>query len=159
MSDTLLDQFFDAAIYGDTAKVIAMLDRQPDLISARDKYEFTVLHVLMTEEQPAMAMLLLDRGADLHARNDDELTPLHLAQYAEMAKVLLGRGADVNARERRGRTPLHIAAQESEDAVDLDVLAVLLESGADRSLRDTSGKTPLDYALSREDAEKIAMLK
>jgi ankyrin repeat protein len=56
-----------------------------------------------------MAKLLLDRGADVHAKSLKGATPLHYAiaakDYATM-KVLLERGADVNVKNRYGYGPL-----------------------------------------------------
>ncbi len=53
--------------------------------------------------------LLLDHGADPHARNESNELPLGYAcSYGqwEAAKLLVERGADVNGIEREGRTHL-----------------------------------------------------
>ncbi|XP_069672142.1 ankyrin-1-like isoform X2 [Periplaneta americana] len=60
------------------------------------------------------ARLLLQKGADVNAKDRDGLTPLHCTAfkgYFEMASLLLERGADPNLRDDNGRTALHIAAQ------------------------------------------------
>ena len=53
--------------------------------------------------------LLLDHGADPHARNESNELPLGYAcshGHWEAAKLLVERGADVNGIEREGRTHL-----------------------------------------------------
>jgi len=56
---------------------------------------------------------LLDCGADVHARDDGGLIPLHNAcsfGHAEVVHLLLSHGADANARDNWNYTPLHEAA-------------------------------------------------
>ena len=56
---------------------------------------------------------LLDAGADVHARDDGGLIPLHNAcsfGHVEVTLSLLRHNADVNARDNWNFTPLHEAA-------------------------------------------------
>ena len=56
---------------------------------------------------------LLDHGANVHARDDGGLIPLHNAcsfGHAEVVQLLLRHGADGNARDNWNYTPLHEAA-------------------------------------------------
>lgn len=56
---------------------------------------------------------LLDCGANVHARDDGGLIPLHNAcsfGHAEVVQLLLRHGADGNARDNWNYTPLHEAA-------------------------------------------------
>ena len=43
------------------------------------------------------AKRLLDHGADVHPRDQNQRTPLHCATNEAMVKLLLNQGADVNA--------------------------------------------------------------
>jgi ankyrin repeat protein len=151
--------FFEAVVLGDYAAVRAMLDADPGLARASDALGFTALHVLGTEDDPAMAELLLAAGADVNARNDMGMTPLHIAQHASLVEVLVAHGADANARAQHGWTPLHVQAGESEDSGASEAIAALLDAGADPNARDAAGETPLAIALARGEAEKIALLR
>lgn len=56
---------------------------------------------------------LLQNGADVHARDDGGLIPLHNAcsfGHAEVVQLLLKHGADPNARDNWNYIPLHEAA-------------------------------------------------
>jgi ankyrin repeat protein len=61
----------------------------------------------------AVARLLLDRGADINARQAGGFTPLHGAAAngdRTMSELLVDRGADPSARNDEGRTPSELAA-------------------------------------------------
>ena len=65
-------------------------------------------------ENPEVAIALLDAGANVNATDDAGWTPLHRAagnnENPEVAIALLDAGADVNATGKWGTTPLHSAA-------------------------------------------------
>jgi ankyrin repeat protein len=110
------------------------------------------------EAAAAMATLLIDRGADINARNWDDVTPLHQAVRARnlsVVEVLLARGADPNARDRlRGSTPLRRAVSGTgasltagTSSLMVPLTRLLLEHGADPNARDKRG-VPV-YASAR----------
>jgi ankyrin repeat protein len=84
----------------------------------------------------------LSGGADVMARSEDGVTPLHTAaQFGTPANIqaLLAAGADVMARDKYGDTPLHEAGTPAN-------IQALLAAGADAKAKDKSGKSPRDYA-------------
>ena len=101
-----------------------------------------------------LARLLLDRGADVNARDQNNVTPLLLAAGRHMddiARILLERGADPSVKNTRGKTPLHLLLERNfDDYNDVDgVLVVerlLLERGADVNAQDNDNITPLYLA-------------
>merc|ERR1711998_599592 len=72
----------------------------------------------------------MERGAGIHARDRDQMTPLHDAcrnRRAEVAMALMERGADIHARDKYQRTPLHWACDEGLT----EVAMALIKRGAD----------------------------
>jgi cytohesin len=103
-----------------------------------------------------LASRLLDRGADIEARDRDGYTPLLIAARngtTDVLQVLLSRGAAPNARDKRGRTALHWTAELNRP----HHLKLLLRHGADVNAEDDYGWTPLDWAIRhhRRQAERI----
>jgi ankyrin repeat protein len=104
----------------------------------------------------ALALTLLERGADAFGADADNRTPLHHASRPALLPVLdalLARGADPNARDRAGATPLHVALDGKPGEV-LPLVKSLIARGADPESPAASGETPLGLALAR-DATKL----
>jgi ankyrin repeat protein len=88
---------------------------------------------------------LISQGANVNAKDNKGMTPLHEAAYygrRQVAKVLIAEGANVNATDTAGQTPLHIAANFGAKFVP----ELLLANGAQVNARDNSGNTPLHDA-------------
>jgi ankyrin repeat protein len=72
--------------------------------------------------------LLLEKGADLEAKDEFGRTPLSWAAeegHEGVVKLLLEKGADLEAKDEFGQTPLSRAAESGHEAV-----VKLLEKGA-----------------------------
>jgi ankyrin repeat protein len=104
-------------------------------IEDRDNDGRTPLMVTVSWAHPPCVEMLLKTGAQVDARNANNLTSLHVASEwtnkivdrLVCASLLLDNGADVNALDGRNRTPLHIAAMQcNKDLIDL-----LLRRGAE----------------------------
>ena len=94
--------------------------------------------------------LLIDKGADVNVKDDNENTPLHLSTNRKISELLIGQGADVNAKDYSGGTPLHSIIFNE----DKDLVALLITNGADLNSMNEDGQTPLDY-LSSEELEGV----
>jgi ankyrin repeat protein len=96
--------------------------------------------------------LLLDKGADINARNEEGATLLiEAAGFGRLAivKMLIQKGADLEARSNNGGTALHAAACDCALATmpdTYDVVKLLLEKGAAINAKDNEGYTPLMIA-------------
>lgn len=61
-----------------------------------------------------MFKYLVEHGAEVHAKNHNGDTALHLASssgHIEVVKILVEEGADVHAKDKGGRTVLHLASK------------------------------------------------
>jgi ankyrin repeat protein len=93
-------------------------------ISARsmNSTKNTPLHAATAGSHPDIALMLIDRGADVALPDAGGYTPLHIAAengLVEVVKALLARGADPLAVDREDKTPLsRAAAKNRNDVVD-----------------------------------------
>ncbi|MCY3872931.1 MAG: ankyrin repeat domain-containing protein [Rhodobacteraceae bacterium] len=117
--------------------------------NAHNAAGMTPLHnVAWTNANPAVLAVLLEAGADPHARDIKyDRTPLHYAALGndnpDVILALVDAGADLSARNKYGGTPLHEAAL---GAGNPDVLTALVDAGADPHARDNDRGTPLHNA-------------
>jgi ankyrin repeat protein len=73
--------------------------------------------------------VLLAKGADVKAKDDGAVTPLHCASWRgarELVTLLVLKGAEVNAKDNHDDTPLRQAAENRHE----DVAELLLAKGA-----------------------------
>ena len=105
------------------------------------------------EDVKNVVEFLLNKGAEVNARNDDGATALHWAcykGYLESARLLLDHGAALEAKDEDNETPLHWASCNNK----LDVVKELVQQGADIFAKSEDDKTPLDLA-NRQVAEYL----
>lgn len=154
--ETMYEEFNDVAVFGEIDKVNELLEGDNSLVNAKDEYGFTVLHNVVGEHNFDMVELLVQKGADVNAQNDEGIAPPHLAAYAENAKILIKNGAKVDIESNLNETPLYVATTEHED---IDVMEVLLENGANPNHKNVRGETPYDAAKLMGYTEKVALIE
>jgi ankyrin repeat protein len=74
---------------------------------------FKAIHEAAKKADLKEVKRLLERGADVNAKDDSGITPLHWAANngnKAVAELLIAKGADVEAKNNDGRTPLILAA-------------------------------------------------
>lgn len=109
------------------------------------------LHLAAGEGHCGIVSLLLEKGADKDALDDEDETPMCKAAYGghlAVVETLVAAGADVNA----GSSPLHLAAREGHG----EIVAFLLMKGAEKEAINSNRHTPLIMAVG---AGHIAVVK
>ncbi|KAL8996164.1 MAG: hypothetical protein Q9169_004274 [Polycauliona sp. 2 TL-2023] len=112
----------------------------------------TALQRVVSRGSESLSRFLLERGAQLNATAEGEVSPLHRAAelgHERIVKALIEHGADPNSRDKIRQTPIFPAAQRGHPKV----LTLLLEAGAEVNVRDEDGQT-LMLCLAAEKAGK-----
>ncbi|KAJ6439188.1 NACHT domain-containing protein [Purpureocillium lavendulum] len=125
----------------------------------RTTCNFTDLMVASYFDQQAVVKLLLEKGADVKAKDTDYgRTPLSWAAengHEVTVRLLLDNGPDIEAQDNYGRTPLSLAAAKGHEGV----VKLLLEKGADLEAKDTEyGRTPLSWAAKNGHEAVVKLL-
>lgn len=126
-----------AAAAGDLNKVKALLEADPTLLEAKDEQISYLGNTPLISAcwappigipQVAVANFLIDKGANINAKNNNGATPLYFAtKNFDLAQYLITLGADVNIRAYGDFTPLYQAAFSG----NLKVAKLLIDHGAD----------------------------
>ncbi|MFN7015695.1 MAG: ankyrin repeat domain-containing protein [Fimbriimonadales bacterium] len=159
------EQLLQAVESGDIEQVKRVLARGA-VVNARTKSGLTALSIAVIRGYDEIALLLIERGASLDARDksgDRENrhpgnSPVHYAAIYGRTRVLqamLARGVSPNLRDRNGRTLLMMAAENGHR----DTVKLLLERGADPNAQSALGDTVLDAAQRSGDPEILRMIQ
>jgi len=131
--------------YSECMKVF-LENKNENEINVRNQYNGkTPLHESILSNKPNCANVLIDKGADLNAKDTDGKTPLIWALengQIEVAKLLIEKGAEVHAKNRYGYTPLILAIRNDHN----EIAKLLIEKGAELNEKNTYGYTPLILA-------------
>lgn len=150
-----------AARHG-TLEAVKMLIGYGAEISSGDDKERTPLIYAATASRQMLNLLLL-RGADINAKDQDGWTALHYAVLYENinnVKLLIQKGAEVNVATSDGEYPLHIVTRNATRE-SYDIANLLMEYNAERAginKRDKKGNTPLMLAIRNEDRPLVKSL-
>lgn len=132
-------------------EIVGEMIRNGEDVNATDEDGVSALHLAVLHDHYGIAELLLDRGANVNAKEHSRAGgfcgwgwyPLHLAlrnENRDMINLLIDHGADVNAVRSDGWTPLNTAASHGQP----DVVELLIAKGADVTVYDSE---PLRTAI------------
>ncbi|MEZ0226261.1 MAG: ankyrin repeat domain-containing protein [Alphaproteobacteria bacterium] len=141
-------QFLDAVEAGDISMAEVFIDKYgPDILEVCEKdwlkpgntsqsVTKTALMKAVSEDDIAMAEMLMERGANVNAQMECGYTALMLSKSDKMSGLLLDKGAELEATNDSGGTALMWPHKP-------DGLRFLVGRGANVHARDKGGKTAL----------------
>jgi ankyrin repeat protein len=149
------EKFYSAIRENNLTQVNALLDQKGSAAVADDRGITALMYAAEIGSVEAMR-LLIDRGADVNARNAFGSTAL-MWSVSDQAKVrlLLDHGADVNTAAKSGRTALIVAGFTNPCA---EVVRLLLAKGAKVGVMDQRHVTPLNAATFGNDTAAVRLL-
>ncbi|KAH7553514.1 hypothetical protein JRO89_XS12G0020800 [Xanthoceras sorbifolium] len=120
----------------------------------------TALHLTCLYGYLSCVQLLLERGANLEAKDEDGAVPLHDAcagGFTEIVQLLINSASAecvkrmLETVDAEGDAPIHHAARGEH----VDVIRVLLGSGASPVFPNSYGQTPSELADPGSEARRI----
>jgi ankyrin repeat protein len=173
-----------AAALGDEAKVTVFLDKDPAAVNAKGPEGGTPLHFAGT---PGMAKLLLDRGADINARDEHRHNSVlgWSLKRPEVARIIVDRLGNLDifiacalgdtdrireflAKDQalaNARTPKDHPVGGGRAPISIaamrgqiEAVRALLDAGADANALDRRGATPLHHAAGEGMADMVQLL-
>jgi ankyrin repeat protein len=110
-----------AAFFCHEHAAVALLDAGADpRMPSRNEMRVAPLHSAVARRCLSAARILLDRGADVNARQTGGFTPLHGAAAngdRAMTELLIDRGADPSLRNDEGRTARDLALERGHAGI------------------------------------------
>ncbi len=113
-----------------------------------------LLRVDLMTVKPADIDDLIDKGADVNAKDENNSTLMHHAAASGRQKIvqrLRDRGAKINCQDVRGYTPLMYTNMQN-------MMDTLLKNDADINMQDNNGNTRLNHAIYDGDAFEVDYL-
>ncbi len=147
----------DAAKSGDLAQVQRLVVDGAD-VNEKAVRDETPIMIATLVGHGEIVNYLLQRGANIDARNASGLSSLHAAAYGghtDIVKLLVAKGANVNdASNRFGVTPLHLASEENH----IGTVQALLKQGADFGVIEINGYSAMSRAGFRKHWDVVNVL-
>ncbi len=133
-----------------------------DVNAKRDRWT-ALMFASQRNSDRQVIQFLIDKGADVHAKNTESETALMLAtsynSNPEIIEVLIDNGADVDAKNARGETALIATVKNNKNPkVAQEIAQVLIDNGADVNAEAVDGSTPLMWARDNSNRQVIKTL-
>jgi ankyrin repeat protein len=153
--DELAKKFFQSVADGNYSQVKNLIEQGVD-VNARMN-GCTALMLASQEGYKEIAGLLIEKGADIDAKNSNWTTSLMYASQSgniDIVKMIIDAGADVSARDNMGRIALMYASESGHT----DVVMLLITNGANVKAQDETGVTALMLASQMRQREVAELL-
>lgn len=142
--------------YAEAVKLL--LDQDDILVDQKDNDGNTPLKKACYDGHRNIAVLLLNKGADVNAKNNEDFSPLWDSvkeNHPDIVKLLLDQDdIQVDPKTNQGMTPLHMACTGGY----LDIAMLLLKKGADVNAQDNRGISPLFFAVAKDHPDVVKLL-
>lgn len=165
-SCTLSTPFHTAAACGSVECMELLLTHSDDpvaKVNELDRNKSSALHKCAFDGDVRVSRWLVEHGANVNARDNQDVTPLLVAVrmgQRDVTEYLLEQHADCNRDDMRGDTAVHFCAVRC----DTTILKMLLAAGANPRVHNADLNTPLHAAAlnqrpdSKEWEEVISIL-
>ena len=148
--------WFTAAYNGDISGLEKLI--KTTKVDELNENGYTALQIAIRTQQYDSVEFLLDNGADINQRDEEQLTPLSLAcgyEDSRIVNLFIKRGSNIDDDNGYGWTPLKLAASFGS----LEILEILLEHGANVNYQKNGTRyTVLACAIGIGDVDKVKLL-
>jgi len=154
LSADVHEEFHDAAKRDQLAKVRQLLSANGERLERTDRYKRTALHSAARYGAFSVCGYLIEKGANVNAKDEGGNTPLHLAAmygHEDVAGLLANSDGDINALNDDGSSPLSLAAAYGTPGT----IGLLLSKKADSRIRDKDGNTVLHLVSQKGQADRV----
>jgi ankyrin repeat protein len=109
---------------GNLENVINLIDNCNISVNCKFYFNYTPLHIACIYNHPKIVLELLQRNADINAKDNSGRTPLLIStRHPEIVSILLNNQANINATDQDKMAPLHWACNYGS----LDVVKLLVK--------------------------------
>ena len=128
--------------------ITKILNKDKDLLNIKDKNNETPLMWVLKNRQESIALMLLEKGADVSIQASNGTTALSLAcQYnmpSIITKILTQDKDQLNIKDKNNETPLIWVLRNQQESIAL----TMLDQGADANIRNQGkeGESPIHLA-------------
>lgn len=148
---------YQAVRDGNTQLVEKFLDKNPELLNAKNEDGLTPLNLAAEKGQLEVTKLLLKKGADPLIGDNENSVPIHLAAISgsiPIADLLLNNGVDIDTKDDNGLTALHFALSRRQAEMAKHLIGV----GADVKIITGNGFSSLQFAAICGDLDIVKLL-
>jgi hypothetical protein len=112
----------------------------------------TLLHKAVQYKQKEIVRTLLDKGANVYAKNNKGEYPIYYLNDRDITEMILNAGFDINQRNDKKQTLLHLATGSS-------LLEYIIEKNPrNLNVDDQDGNMPIHQAVLHNNLENVKIL-
>jgi len=126
-------------------------------INDTNKKKETPLHMAVRNNRADVVKFLVEKGADIEARDVLGATPLFASlevDNLDLAKYLVEKGADINVEAFNGKRLVHLAGSSKT----VDTIKWLVSLGLDINVRDKEENLPIHYTCMSGELNTLVFL-